>query len=202
MKVLFNLMKVSTGHPFSAVLPGTRAKIFVPLIIVWAMAWVGVYLADQPLQTAAAPHGLTSLALSGQALTARWIIQTWTNNNRAIPLAHFSIGLSFLWLAAGSTALSLACAWTAQQVPYRRWASIGYALAWGQWIGAVLGGAANIALLFMLSGSVEAPWPVLAWLCAYLQVSLFAMGAVWGAAGIPARQYVSLFPARFHYVPR
>jgi len=189
-------------YPFRAALPGIRARIFIPLVVLWALASLCLLLTNQPLRTAAAPWGLVSLAMSGDPISARWIIQSWTNNDHLLPLACFAVGLSFLWLAAGSTALCFACVWSAQQMPYRKWASLCYALAWGQWIGGLVGTGVSAALLPTLLGRMETTWSLVAWLGTDLAIALFALGAIVATAGIPVRDHVKLFPGRFQYVPR
>jgi hypothetical protein len=58
-------------------------------------------------------------------------------------------------------------------------AAIGLPLAWLQWFAGLLDAVENIALLNVLDGPVEQPWPRLAQLCALAKFALILLGLLY-----------------------
>ena len=67
--------------------------------------------------------------------------------------------------------------------PRRRGHDLGLALAWGQWLAALLDALENVALLRMLRGPETHPWPRVARWSAIPKFALVAAGALYAAVG-------------------
>jgi hypothetical protein len=141
-----------------------------------AVVMVAMWLIDQPLRTAAAPHGIVSFELAGDVATAQLMLDSWDTRARAA--AGLSLGLDYLFLVLYSTTLALACRRIAGRFAARgsALAGIGFALAWGQWIAAACDGVENFALIRMLLDGARAPWPTVAWWFASVKFGLLGLG--------------------------
>ncbi len=174
-------------HPFSAVLPGRRAGVFVPLLCLTTAAWAGKEFINRNLETALTPDGFISIALAQDSQTAQIILHSWTQAG-LLPYAFFSLGLQFLWLVSFSTTLSFACVWASQKMMIEDWVEIGKLLAWTQWMGALVGAAAGITVGFLLGGRLESPWPAFAYWFTLYELLAFAFGAAYAAGGLVVRE--------------
>jgi hypothetical protein len=126
------------------------------------------------------------------------ILASW--DQRAQLSAAFSLGLDYVFMLAYSTTIGLACIWTADVLRRRSWplawvgaplawvgaplAWVGAPLAWGQWLAAAFDATENIALVVILFGTVQAPWPEVARWCAIFKFSLIFLGLVYAFFGL------------------
>jgi len=84
-------------------------------------------------------YGIIDLELAGNEEKARQVITAWDVSG-VRGFALFNVRLDFLFLAVYSTTIGLACVMAASvfRTFVQWWASLGVALAWGQWLAALL----------------------------------------------------------------
>lgn len=130
------------NHPLQSVLTNNFQKVFFPLLITTIVLYI--VLQAIPLK----PNIIKF------ELNARQVIESWDSIDKM--WAAFSLGLDFLFLVIYSTTLSLACLWVANRLQNSDLilANIGFLLAWGQWLAALLDVIENIALLKILFNPV------------------------------------------------
>lgn len=129
-------------------------------------------------------YGIIALELAGNEEKARQIIAAWdVSGGRG--LALLNVRLDFLFLAVYSTTIGLACVLASEALPAlaRRWSPVGVALAWGQWLAALLDAVENAALLKMLHGFVVEPWPQIAQWSAVPKFILVGAGSLYVVVG-------------------
>ncbi len=68
----------------------------------------------------------------------------------------------------------------------RQWRTTGLLLAWGLWAEALFDAVENVALTVVLFGTVVAPYPQIAQVCAILKFGLICLGLVFAAAAAVA----------------
>ena len=176
------------GHPLQAIPDGRRRRFFVPLLVLTLSLMLGVMApVDVPLRTSASPNGIVSYEVAGDAASARRMIEAW--DERARRYAAFSLGVDYLFMAAYSTTIALACVWAAGVLGRRSvaLASAGVALAWGQWLAAGCDATENAALTTMLLGAVRDPWPAVAWWSAVTKFALIVAGILYTLAAVGVR---------------
>jgi hypothetical protein len=171
-------------HPFQAIPPEVRPKVFWPMLAITLFLLVLLNLEGKPMVTPAAPLGIVSYELAGSVSRAQQILASW--DQRAQLSAAFSLGLDYVFMLAYSTTIGLACIWTADVLRRRSWplAWVGAPLAWGQWLAAAFDATENIALVIILFGTVQAPWPEVARWCAIFKFSLIFLGLVYAFFGL------------------
>lgn len=171
-------------HPFQKIPANRRKPVFVTFLVLTLVVMQVLSTVDEPLKTDAAPQGIISYELAGSVSCAQKILHSWDASAQAH--AGFSLGFDYVYLLAYSTAIGLACVWLADALPgrWRRLALLGSWLAWGQWLAALLDAVENAALLTMLFGSVESPWPQVARWCAVPKFALVALGLLYVVLGI------------------
>jgi hypothetical protein len=128
------------------------------------------------------PLGIVDLELAGNERRARAVLDAW--DAAAQQRAQSAVRLDFLFLLAYSTAISLACLWAAGRLSHRpRLAQAGRVLAWAQWGAALLDAVENLALLMLLQGPVQQPWPALARSCAVPKFAIVSAGLLYALYG-------------------
>jgi hypothetical protein len=158
-----------------------RSIFLVTLLLTVVVFW----LMDAPLKTEHAPFGIVSLELARYPEIADRVITSWDVTQQAA--ATTGVYWDFLWLLCYSTTISLACVWAAGVFSRSSYlVSIGYALAWLLWLAALLDVAENVALLQMLGGATQPPWPALAYWCALAKFDIIFLGLVYVLAGAVA----------------
>jgi len=164
------------NHPLMAIPQVSRKRLFWALFIFTIVVMYCMNLVGEPLNTSEAPYGIVSYELAGTVDQAQVILDSWDQNARLH--AAFSLGFDYLFMALYSTTIALACIWGAQLLPTRGWpgARIGFLLAWGLWLAAILDGIENVALSLELFGGPVAPWPQVAQTTAIVKFSLIFLG--------------------------
>ena len=129
-------------------------------------------------------YGIFALQLAGSVGKARRIVAAWDASG-ARERALFNVRLDFLFLVVYSTTAGLACILASEALrPLARWATVlGVALAWCQWLAALLDALENVALLRMLRGPVTEPWPRVARWSAIPKFALVAARVLYAAVG-------------------
>lgn len=142
------------------------------------MSWVGL-----PLETQAAPYGIISYELAGNAPESLSILASWDEGARTH--AAFSLGLDYLFLVLYSTTIGLACIWAAMVLKANNWrlAMVGIPLAWGLWLAALLDGVENVALVSILFGSDAQYWSLVARWCAVIKFGIIFIGLTYAFLG-------------------
>jgi hypothetical protein len=161
-------------HPLAAIPDGRRRGVFLAVLAA-TLAVMGVMGAlDGPLRTSAAPQGMVSLELAGDAARAERILDSW--GARGQRMAALSLGLDVLFLVLYATANALACLWAGRVLAPRALARLATPLAWGQWLAGGLDAVENAALAVVLLDGPAGPWPALARAAAVPKFALVAMG--------------------------
>lgn len=143
----------------------------IAALLLAVMVWL-----DQPLRTAAAPHGIVSFEIAGTSDAITRILESWGPEGRR--RAAVSLRLDYVFLMAYATALSLLCGivaqgWAASRPRLRQ---AGMLLAACQWLAAMLDAAENLLLQCILAGALGAHLPLAARWCALVKFTLIACG--------------------------
>ncbi len=163
-----------------------RTAAFWLLVVLTLMVMGVLQIVGQPLQTSAAPQGIVSFELAGSPATAQAILDSWDGNARIH--AGFSLGFDFLFMPLYAASIAAACLWGAGTLRRRRWPLAGFGpwLAWGLWLAVLCDIIENISLWRLLVGTVAAPWPELARLCALVKFGLVGLGLLYGLVALAA----------------
>lgn len=166
-------------HPFQLLSRSSFRWIFWPLFLLTLLLLIVLNLLNSPLNNTQAPQGIISLELAGSQVVAESIVKSWDAIQQKI--AAFGLGLDFLFIPVYSTALSLACVWTAANLSARKvtFGVLGMLIAWLQWVAAILDGLENIALMNILIGNPNPSLAPLASWCAGLKFGIIVAGMVW-----------------------
>ncbi len=122
--------------------------------------------------------------LAGTTERATEIINAWDTQARV--RTGFNLGFDYLYMPVYSTLLALICVWGASVLASRQWRTTGLLLAWGLWAEALFDAVENVALTVVLFGTVVAPYPQIAQVCAILKFGLICLGLVFAAAAAVA----------------
>ena len=164
------------SHPLHHLNPAAQKRTLLVLAVLTLAVLAVFRVIDRPLQTAAAPSGIVSFELAGTLAAAQAMVASW--DRQAQLLAAFGLGLDYLFMPLYSTAIGLACI-VAAGGPLRGrrlLAGMGWLLAWGLWLAALLDAVENTALLQVLLGSEVPAWPAIARWCASLKFLLILAG--------------------------
>jgi hypothetical protein len=165
-------------HPLEAIPEGRRPWVFVALVVL-TLGFGRVM--DPPPKTEAAPWGIVSLEFAGSTDKVRRILESWGEEGKAKALRNTRLDYAFLLLY--STTIAAECLWGSRVFGSGRCSrEAGVVLAWGQVLTALLDATENVALLRVLEGPVEEPWPKVAFWCALPKFALIVAGVVYGAA--------------------
>jgi len=165
-------------HPLEVVPERRRPVVFVALLVL-TLGFGRVM--DPPPKTEAAPCGIVSLEFAGGTDKVRRILESWGEEGKAKALRNTRLDYAFLLLY--STTIAAGCLWGSRVYGSGRLRrEAGVVLAWGQILTALLDATENVALLRVLAGPVEEPWPKVAFWCALPKFALIAGGVVYGVA--------------------
>ena len=172
-------------HPLESI--PNRNRLFQSLLVFTLLLSIVMSFSGKPLNTPVAPAGIVSFELAGSVAKAQAILDAW--DATAQVHAGFIQGLDFLYLCIYSTTIALGCLLAAGVLRSRGWpgAALGTPLAWGLWLAALLDAIENFALVVLLFGTLQAPWPQVAWGCAILKFSLIFLGLVYVFYALAAR---------------
>lgn len=170
-------------HPFQ-VIPIVNSSLLLAVLTALTLILMGVLgKISKPLGIPdVAPNGIISLEFAGDSVRAKAIVAAWRNKD-VLQNAKKVQWLDFLYIAAYSTTLSLACIWSIKLLPGfdSAWLNTGIVLAWGQWFAALLDVIENLALFPFLYRDVDdkAVWAKVAAFCAVLKFSLIITGLLY-----------------------
>lgn len=170
-------------HPLVFIPYEKRAAFFWPLFAATILIMAVLNFVGGPLINESTPYGIVSFELAGTVERSAAILASWDRN--AQMLAAFSLGLDFLFLLLYSTTIALACIWASDVMQALGWRleSMGVPLAWGSWMAAVLDAIENLALVKILFGALDSPYPEIAKWCAIIKFALVFAGIVYGTLG-------------------
>ncbi len=142
------------SHPFLSLTPSQHKRLFWIFLALTLLATLVLQMIDGALQTPAAPQGIVSYELAGNAQAAGQILASW--DAHAALHAAFSLGFDYLYMLAYAVTLALAVLWLADGFSGRlRYAGI--LLAWGMGIAGSADATENYFLWQMLiSGPSDA----------------------------------------------
>ena len=151
-------------HPFEWISESEQKVAFWTLFTVTVVVIGFMQIVSAPLITDAAPQGIVSFEFAGDLSTAEKIIDSWGQEERIY--AGLSLGLDYLFLVLYSCTIALGCMLAARSMLTELFRKMGAALAWTQFVAALLDCVENFALIKLLLGSVEEVWAGLAFWCA------------------------------------
>jgi len=137
----------------------------------------------RPLNTEVAPLGIVSLELAGELSLAQSMVESWGQTGQVY--AGLNLGLDYVFLVAYSSSIALGCVLVARSLSRRSefLSSLGAVLAWAQFGAAMLDAVENYALIQVLLGSQQTPWPAIARWCAIPKFLIVAAGLVYVSVG-------------------
>ena len=182
-------------HPFLWVSESSRTRVFWVLFALAVALMVILQFLGAPLKTSAAPAGIVSFELAGNAAQSQRILGSWDAGARAY--AGLNLGLDYLFIVSYVGAIGLGCSLLAGNLRkrIRSLFYVGVTLAWAQFLAAAFDSLENIALLRLLLGSRQAAWSVIARACAIPKFMIVLLGLLYivvalviSLAGRPAHQ--------------
>ena len=171
------------AHPFQAISQERIGKYLVPLILLTLILMFAMNWLSTPLINYDAPNGIISYELAGNINAIHSILTSWDTNAQLI--ASLSLGLDYLFLVTYSTTIGMGCIWASVAFTSRGsfLLNTGVLLAWGQWLAAIFDGIENAALIKLLLGDLQSPWPQVARICAIMKFALITMGLIYFIVG-------------------
>ena len=177
-------------HPLESLPLRVRKPLFFIFLFLTLALFAVFQILDQPLRTDAAPNGIVSLELAGDARAARLIINSWKQTslqlsatgtpnpdivNTPYVSAAFGLGLDYLFMPVYALALAFATLLAAQKHAGLVESLAGAAGA-GAFAAAMFDAVENYALLQILLGRIDTGFPTVASFCAIVKFGLLAFG--------------------------
>lgn len=174
-------------HPFERLSP-TRFRT------VYAVAWIamlaievllvvlGAGYADIP-DASGKTYNVFAFELNGTPAGLAHMFATWGETGRRAVL-YQTLG-DYLFLVAYSCLIAACIVAVMSAGPPGRWTTVGRALAWGQWLAALLDATENSALIWCLLKAPATPFPQIAAVCATVKFALVIAGVVYIFAALP-----------------
>ena len=159
-------------HPFEYLQLTIQKKFFIILLILTILIMAIMNIIGSPLTTPSAPYGIVSFEFAFTPARAQEIISSWSTDAQL--RAAFIQGLDFLFPLVYSMALGLGCLLSANVLKARgkSFQGLGVLLAWGLLLAALCDYIENIALVALLFGRIQSPYPEIAGVCAVIKFSL------------------------------
>jgi hypothetical protein len=129
--------------------------------------------------------GVIELELMRTTEKAEQVLRDYGSDGRSA--ARTSLWLDYPYIVAYALFFALACGTLAQRarrLGRETWAAVGVALAWGGLLSGLLDAIENAALLWVLHGHPEQPFPAIAFLCAVPKFALAAAATLYLLAGL------------------
>jgi len=136
-------------------------------------------LLGAPLKTDAAPAGIVSYELAGNAAESQKILSAWDTAKK--DYAGLNLGLDYLFIVSYVGAIGFGCSLLAVKLGQRfqALAYIGITLSWAQFLAAAFDSLENVALLKLLFGSEQPAWSVVARACAIPKFLIVLLGLLY-----------------------
>lgn len=172
-------------HPMIWIPEVHRRRWFIGLVVVTVIVMIGLQAIDAGLKTDPSPGGIVSFEFAGTPKNASAMLAAWGTHGQI--RAGLSLGLDYLFMFCYAAAIALGVAMTAKRLAPRgrMWETTGDLLAWGQIIAAALDAVENLALIYVLLGSTDPIWTLLAAVCAAIKFTLVALGLAFVFIGFP-----------------
>jgi hypothetical protein len=170
-------------HPYEFVPASKRIRAWAICAAAAITVMLAINLTGGPTLTSAAPQGIVSFELAGDAQTAGQILSSWDLSARE--RAAFGLGLDFLFPLLYAGAIGGACVWasSAFRPAWPGLAAGGVLLAWEMWLAAFFDYLENIALTTILFGGGPIFLPEIARALALLKFSLIGVALVYVVLG-------------------
>jgi len=185
-------------HPLEAVPQEYRKRFFITFLFLTLILFAIFRVLDKPLRTSAAPNGIVSFELAGNAEQARAITDEWKSFslllssvagqpnpdvvNIPYTFAAFGLGIDYLFMPIYAFALAFGTLLAADR--HSGWfRSLGAIAGYGAFAAALFDAIENYALFQILLNRIYSPYPELAYYCASIKFGLLAFGIVFALAG-------------------
>ena len=169
-------------HPLEKISAERGRALFWPWLIATIAVMVCLNLINLPLQTEAAPMGIVSYQLAGDAPAVERLIASWDARPRIF--VGFSLGLDYLFMPLYGVLFAWLCIRGAERMREFApvWARIGMGLAWGVGLAVLFDATENALQFWMLVSAPRAPWPQVMWGCAIVKFSALVLAGVYALA--------------------
>lgn len=175
---------MSTKHPFEWIKKRSQFPVFIVSFVATILIIVVMQNLGNPLVTDPAPAGIISFEFAGDLETAQSIVTSWKKDS--LIYAGLNLGFDYLFMIGYGTTIGLGSVLVAQrfQLKNNSLSRMGYLLAWGSILAALLDALENYALIRVLLGSSNDIWPVIARWGATVKFFLVAIGIVYILSGV------------------
>ncbi len=206
MKVTGHRLKgvIEMSHPLEFLPLRVRKQLFFTFLFLTLVLFAVFRVLDQPLRTDAAPNGIVSFELAGDARTAHLITDSWKQMslllsatgapnpdivNVPYAFAAFGLGLDYLFMPVYALALGFATLLAAQKHTGAL-RSMAVAAGYGAFAAALFDAVENYVLFQMLLGVYDTGYPAIAAFCAIVKFGLLVFGILISLAAwlLPRRQ--------------
>ena len=185
-------------HPLAFVPNQYRKRIFFTFLFLTLILFGVFRVLDQPLHTRAAPNGIVSFELAGNASQAIAITREWKRSslllsavagqanpdivNIPYAFAAFGLGIDYLFMPLYAFALAFGTLLAAGR--HTGWLrSLGAAAGYGAFAAPFFDAVENFALFQVLLGKTFSPYPEIAFYCASMKFSLLILGLAYALSG-------------------
>jgi hypothetical protein len=129
--------------------------------------------------------GVIELELMGTTKKAEQVLRDYGSDGRSA--ARTSLWIDYAYLVSYALFFAVACgtlSQRAERLGRDTWAALGAALAWGGLLAGLFDSIENVALLWVLDGHPEQPFPAIAYICALPKFALSAAATLYLLAGL------------------
>ena len=194
------------NHPLEFVSSNYRKRFFFTFLFLTVILFAIFRVIDQPLRTPVSPNGIVSFELARTQAQAQSIMDVWTGRivifsdgekQNAMPVqpdepftytpiptihASFGLGIDYLFMPVYAFALAFGTLLAAGR--HSGWLkSLGAVAGYGAFAASLFDAVENYALLTILLGTVESPYPEIAFYCASVKFGLLVFGLIYALAG-------------------
>ena len=182
-------------HPLECVPRRYRKPLFFTFLALTLILLAVFSILDRPLQTGAAPDGILSFELAGNAQTARAITDSWKQQslllsavagqtnpdivNTPYVFAAFGLGIDYLFMPVYALALAFGTLLAARRHDGHL-KSLGALAGYSAFAAIPFDALENYALLCILLGEVQSGYPALAAFCAIVKFGLILFALAYG----------------------
>lgn len=163
------------SHPLEFLPQNKRKPVFFVFLFLTILIFVIFRYLDTPLRTSAAPSGIVSYELAGNAAASQAILDSWDSNARLF--AAFGLGFDYIFMPVYALALSLGLL-LAGNVKAGWLRKLTAWMGWGALVAVLFDAVENYALWKMLADGATSPFPEIAMICASVKFALLVTGLV------------------------
>ena len=182
-------------HPFERLTSEQLVRCFYFLLAATLVLAVVLGFIGGPLGTVKTAKGnacdIVSFEFAGTVDQAQAIINAW-NAYGIVDRAKWNTWLDYLFLLSYPNLIALGIVGLLARPMTDGWRTVGRLLAWAQWVVLVSDATENFALLRILYGTIVAPWPQVAYVCAAVKFGFLFEGIVFLLAVFLWRLYLRL----------